>query len=353
MYSVLRVADKLSRNTDERGCLFVQDGGSVRYIYKISKCNFMDRKYCYIANYKISVDSNLNLLYVLDDLKNIADPISIFHKGNCELVVKIDQNQKVDSLIYQSDYADCNKNLIDDFKKKATEKLNQAINRLQTAFGLGLTKIYQQHSIKTQKDLGLNISFFSYESKITAPLISARFHQEFVGNISYCKYVKLQDIKNILKIDKENIDEYVNRFISLENLNEDPVLHLLTVFSLYEYIKETSDRRLDDQFNEIKIGKIGKEKVGKKNIQDKELTFKDKFICTRNLVAHGLVHEYTTVYNLEQILRIAPIETSTSGKKFYSFDRNNHDHINLINEVIGEVQPIIQKYLSEELELKE
>ena len=177
-------------------------------------------------------------------------------------------------------------------------------------------------------------------------VLNNQFH-----NVFSQKIVTVLTVINCENNDK--INEYIARFVSLENLSSDPVLHLLTVSSLYEYIKETSDNHLDLRFNEIKIGKIGKEKVGKKNFQDKELTFKDKFICTRNLAAHGLADEYTTVYNLEQILEIAPPETSTSGKRFYSFNRYNTSHINLINEVIGEAQPIIQQYLREELGLKQ
>jgi hypothetical protein len=150
-------------------------------------------------------------------------------------------------------------------------------------------------------------------------VLNNQFH-----NVFSQKIVTVLTVINCENNDK--INEYIARFVSPENLSSDPVLHLLTVSSLYEYIKETSDNHLDLRFNEIKIGKIGKEKVGKKNFQDKELTFKDKFICTRNLAAHGLADEYTTVYNLEQILEIAPPETSTSGKRFYSFNRYNTSH---------------------------
>ena len=49
-------------------------------------------------------------------------------------------------------------------------------------------------------------------------------------------------------------------------------------------------------------------------------------------------------------MKVAPLENFL-GKKFYSFDRCNPSHINLINEVISEDQPMIQKYLRKELGL--
>ena len=301
----------------------------------------MDKKYCYIATHRISVDSNLNTLYVLDDLQNIEEPISVFEKGKYKLLVKIGENQKVDSLIYTSEYQEDLHIHFYDFKREAIVVLNKAINRLQTAFGL--VKIYKQHSIKIQKDPEINIECFNYESKTTYQLLGGIGIEAPYGycSLSNYVYINLQDIKNILEIDKENIDEYINRFVSLENLSSDPVLHLINLWTLYEYIEKNNDI---EQYAEFNIEIVGKSI--ELNGRFEGFTVLDKFKSTRHFVAHGSLTRPKTLGILKLFLSI------NSSDNLPLFDRYNQSHINLINEVIGEAQPIIQQYLRGKLGLK-
>jgi len=310
----------------------------------------LTKKYCYSCFYGLASDSVLNALYIKDALLDKEGFVKLFEIENRKLFAKIDTEGKLEAVIYKADYLEKIDNI--SFNNESLEVITRLLNRLKIAF-IGLHHITRQdkYIAATRYNHQPNIEILDYEtgSKELFVTVDISMDMSFTFSPSYCPAI-LTKVCEVLTVSNPNIDEYIERFLSLENLSSDPVLHLLTVSSLYEYIKETSDKHLDSQFNEARIGIIGKEKVGKKNFQDKELTFKDKFICTRNLVAHGLVDEYTTVYNLEKIVKIAPLE-STSGKKFYSFDRYNPSHINLINEVISEVQPMIQKYLRKELGL--
>jgi len=248
-----------------------------------------------------------------------------------------------------------------DFEKQALYDITKSLQCLYLGFvGLQNQDRYSVLSRASHPSWGSNnhlIEIWNYETgKIESPIEITIFADDISGvTFSLSKIVVfLEDIKEILAVRNSNdkIDQYIELFLILESLGSDPVLHLITLSSLYEYVNETSGKHLESLFNERTIGKIGKERVGKRNFRDKQLTFKDKFICTRNLVAHGLVDEYTNVYNLEKIVEIAPLE-SDSGKKFYSFDRYNPSYINLINEVIGEAQTIIQKYLRQKIRSQE
>ncbi len=317
------------------------------------------KKYCCIATYRLSPDSILRRLCIKDAIFDEEGLIKLFENNNYKLLAKNDANGEIDAVIYKSDQEKISYHDIDyiEFEKEALKVIEKSLKCLHIAF---LSIRNQPRYIAKKSDSQqISIDILDCETNIKAHCITGMAEMISSGRVLNNQFhnVFSQKIVTVLTVinceNNDKINEYIARFVSLENLSSDPVLHLLTVSSLYEYIKETSDNHLDLRFNEIKIGKIGKEKVGKKNFQDKELTFKDKFICTRNLAAHGLADEYTTVYNLEQILEIAPPETSTSGKRFYSFNRYNTSHINLINEVIGEAQPIIQQYLREELGLKQ
>ncbi|PZO41519.1 MAG: hypothetical protein DCF19_09995 [Pseudanabaena frigida] len=144
--------------------------------------------------------------------------------------------------------------------------------------------------------------------------------------LGFPRNIPLQKVCEVLEIQKDNIDEYFDRFLSLENLNSDPVLHFVTLYSLYEYINKTSENRLKELFTNKGLEK--------------------KFRNTRNFAAHGKVEGQELKEVLENFLGVSPIG-------FYSFDRYNPSHVNLINEVIGEAQPIIQKYLRGELGLNQ
>ena len=95
---------------------------------------------------------------------------------------------------------------------------------------------------------------------------------------------------------------------------------------MYEYINKTSGNRLKELFTNKGLEK--------------------KFRNTRNFAAHGKVEGQELKEVLENFLGVSPIG-------FYSFDRYNPSHVNLINEVIGEAQPIIQQYLRGELGLNQ
>ncbi|MCX5935989.1 MAG: hypothetical protein NTU99_14655, partial [Pseudanabaena sp. LacPavin_0818_WC45_MAG_42_6] len=140
--------------------------------------------------------------------------------------------------------------------------------------------------------------------------------------------------------DNVKINEYIARFVSLENLNIDPVSHLITLWTLYEYIEKYNDIK---QYGEFNIEIAGKSI--EVNGRFEGFTILDKFTSTRHFVAHGSLTRQKTLGILKLFLKI------NSSDNLPLFDRYNSSHISLINEVIGEVQPIIQQYLRRELGL--
>ncbi|MEI6329132.1 MAG: hypothetical protein WCP16_07860 [Pseudanabaena sp. ELA645] len=274
-------------------------------------------QYGYTGTYHLSSDSILRKIHI----KNVDNEraIKVFENHTYKLLLITDVNMRIDGAIYKRDYAEYIDN--DDFKKEAIEAIIKCLNRLQVAFiGLTYREQYKPAKRNNQKIL---IDILNYETGCK-PIILEECIGLTDGFILFegFIYVNLLEIHRILLTYKDNIDTYIDRFLSLENLNGDPVLHFVTLYSLYEYINKTSDNYLKRLFIEKGLEK--------------------KFRNTRNFAAHGSVEGVELKEVLEEFLEVSP-----SG--FHSFDRYIPSHINLVNAVIGDAQPIIQQYLRDEL----
>ena len=62
----------------------------------------------------------------------------------------------------------------------------------------------------------------------------------------------LKEINDVLMISHDNVDEFIERFLSIKELSSDPVLHLVTLYSLYEYINKTKGGNLVKSFEKAK-----------------------------------------------------------------------------------------------------
>ena len=131
-------------------------------------------------------------------------------------------------------------------------------------------------------------------------------------------------------ISHDNVDEFIERFLSIKELSSDPVLHLVTLYSLYEYINKTKGGNLVKSFEKAKnLGSNNLEKVLR---------------STRHLVAHGFAGgNGTDEKKTAEILKEFLGKSDKLGR--YTLDRYNESHINLINNVINESQVIIEQYL--------
>lgn len=303
------------------------------------------KKYCCIATYRLSDDSILRRLHIKDAVLDEEGLIKLFETSSYKLLAKNDTNGEIDALIYKYDQEEirCQDINFEQFKKRALEVIEKSLKCLQIAFLF--LRNQPTYIVKKRDEIRISTDVLDYESNVKFSL--REFIAELItsGSVLNNQFynVSSQEVVTVLTSikDNEKINEYIARFVSIENLNSDPVLHLITLFALYEYIKESkpSCKRLERAL--IKNKKVGY-----------TANLEEKFRNTRHLVAHGFAggndskQKVNTTKILEEFLGV-----STSGS--YSFERYNPSHINLINEVIGEVQPVIQKYLREELGLKE
>lgn len=286
------------------------------------------KKSCYTVPYPLPTDSILRELYIKDALLDNEGIVKLCEIDNGQLSVRLSEEGKLDAFFYKADYYPEEIN-IDAFKEQALEVIRKSLNRLQFAFMYLLNQRRYKSLEKSLHQSNLyGIEVLDVETGNKIFRLPDTIYK-VIGEMSFpepSRIEPLQKICEVLEIPKGNIDKYIDRFLSLENLNSDPVLHLVTLYSLYEYINKTSGNCLEQLFK----GK-GLEK---------------KFKNTRHFAAHGKVEGQELKEVLENFLGVSPIG-------FYSFDRYNPSHVNLINEVIGEAQPIIQQYLRGELGLNQ
>ncbi|BBC22618.1 hypothetical protein [Pseudanabaena sp. ABRG5-3] len=266
----------------------------------------------------------------LDD----EQPIEIFDSGKYKLLVRTDKDGRIKTVIYQSNL----ERKFDTFKDEAIRKIIKSLNRLEIAF-IAPVNFLKLHSPSRKT---------KYENNLTIEVLNPDKSQEFlpkevkvyaVGGINVPKRLpkaSLKEINNILMISQDNVDEYIERFLSIRDLSTDPVLHLVTLYSLFEYIGKTKGSNLSQSFEKVK-------KLGSNTNLEKVLR------STRHLVAHGFaggksIQEMKTGEILKEFLGDT---ADTSGH--YAFDRYNESHLNLINEVIYEVQILIMRYLQKKL----
>ena len=274
----------------------------------------IEKKFCYIATYNLPPDSILERLYIQNFQCNNERTINIFENDSYILLAKIDVEGKINSIICKFDYEEGVNT--EDLQLKATEEIIKSLNRLQIIF-IGLQAHNQEYDT-LKKELPICINILDYETGISLPVIKCVISLTMNMYCHFCSYVDLSNIQEVLRVKKDNIDEYIDRFLNLENLSNDPVLHFMTLYSLYEYINKTSNDSLKILFKE-------------KNLEK-------EFRNTRNFAAHGKVEG-------EELKKVLGKFLGKSPTGFYSFSRYDLAHINLINTMIKEVQPIIQNYL--------
>lgn len=255
----------------------------------------------------------------LDD----EQPIEIFDSGKYKLLVRTDKDGRIETVIYQSNL----EGTFDDFKDEAIREIIKSLNRLEIAF-ISSVNFIRLHNPSRKTKYENNLTFDKSQETFPKNVIGYA-----VGGINVPKIpptASLEKITNVL-LSQDNIDEYIDRFLSIKELSTDPVLHLVTLYSLFEYIDGTKGRKLAESFEKAK--KL-----------DSNTSLKKVFSSTRHLVAHGFAggkrnDEKKTAEILKEFLG----ESDKSGR--YTLDRYNESHINLINDVINESQIIIWQYL--------
>ena len=252
-------------------------------------------------------------------------PIEIFDSGKYKLLVTTDKYGRIETVIYQSNL----QGTFDPFKDEAIREIIKSLNRLEIAFiaSVNFLKLHSP-SRKTRYENNLAIEVLNSDKS------KEIFPKEVKGYTSPINVPKtlptasLEKITDVLIVSQDNVDEYIERFLSIKELSTDPVLHLVTLCSLYEFIKDTR-KDIVEHF-----------KAGKK--LSSNTNFEEVFRNTRNLVAHGYVggeNHKKTAKILQELLG------ESNKEKTYKFDRYNESHINLINDVINVSQVIIEQYL--------
>lgn len=209
------------------------------------------KKYCYICTYSLPNNSFLRKLSIKNISLDIDKPIQIFIDNTYELSTKVDQDRKLDQFIYKIDREE--KIDREFFKYEALDKIITSLKCLQFAF-IGLQKHNQTAYTSLVKDIHQTwtdsnqplIELLNYETgEKESPIeITSYINMSSLTTFSLLeRHLSLEDICKVLKVRQDlininvDIDEYIERFLSIENLSTDPVLHLITLYSLYEYTK--------------------------------------------------------------------------------------------------------------------
>ncbi len=133
------------------------------------------------------------------------------------------------------------------------------------------------------------------------------------GTIESIEQTTKKYLQNCLTYSSSNTLEYIERYNAIQNI-KDPVLKLISLASLVEYIKDSS----------------GDEITSLKQPQYKWLK------ATRNLVSHGVVDKSCTIGPINNKLGLSEAK--------FCFDRK--DHLNLVNQAIQVYSQELYAYLS-------
>jgi len=307
----------------------------------------LTKKYCFIYPYKLPLNSDLRGIYIKNEISDYSEPILVFDNGRYNLSIKIDQDKKLDGFIYRFDCEESiDKYGKEKFKEEALDEIIKSLECLQCAF-VGLKSQIRKRFSDSKKESHPLIDVLDYKTGETKTILEfeASYNIRADITISFLSaYTSLEEICRILKYPKK---EQLTRFLSIDKLSLDPVLHLTTLYCLYEYIAEDRENENFTELFGVNIfGKSTKIKIKQGSESYLPITFFDKFKHTRNFVSHGFVSVPKTLDTLKQFLKSSSNEEGISR---LSFDRYNESHINLVNDVIGEAQNLIQKYLREDL----
>lgn len=254
-------------------------------------------------------------------------PIEIFDSGKYKLLVKTDKDGRIETVIYQSNL----EITFDTFKDEAIREIIKSLNRLEIAF-IAPVNFLKLHNPSRKTRYENNLAIEILNSDKSQEILPKEFKAYAVGGINSPKIIptaSLKEINDVLMISRVNVDEYIERFLSIKELSTDSVLHLVTLYSLHEYINKTKGGKV---FNE-ETKKFGS-----------NTNLEKVFSSTRHLVAHGFAGgKSNDQKNTAEVLKEFLGKPDVLGR--YTLDRYNESHINLINDVINESQAIIIQYL--------
>ena len=276
-----------------------------------------------LLNLRNEAESFWNDFFIKDITFEEGNLIEILDKNDRKLFITIDIDAKITKLSYQAN-TEISHEL---FKNEARDTIIKALNRIEIAFisGIEFLKIYSPYR-KTKYENFLEVKTLNADGLLEAsPAMVYGYTEGVLKASTVDSTASLDEITRILKIDSNDIDEYIDRLLSIKKLISDPVLHLTSLFSLYEFIKEA---QVDIVGYLEATNKLGC-----------NTNLEEALEITRNLVAHGYVNRKKTVEVLQELLG------QSNKSNTYKFDRYNESHIKLINDVINESQVIIVQYL--------
>ena len=276
-----------------------------------------------LLNLRNEAESFWNDFFIKDVTFDKNNLIEILDKNDRKLFITIDIDAKITKLSYQAD-TEISHEL---FKNDARDAIIKALNRIEIAFisEIEFLKIYSPYR-KTKYENFLEVKMLNANGLLeNNPATVYGYAEDILKASTTSSTASLDEITRILNIEDNDIDEYIDRFLSIKKLISDPVLHLTSLFSLYEFIKEA---KVDIVRHLKATNKLGC-----------NTNLEEALESTRNFVAHGSVNRKKTVEVLQELL------VGSNKSKTYKFDRYNESHINLINDVINESQVIIVQYL--------
>ncbi|OYQ67235.1 hypothetical protein B9G53_02475 [Pseudanabaena sp. SR411] len=293
--------------------------------------------YSYTAIFSLSSQNHLWFqCFIRDILLDDENPVEFFKTEKYQLLATRN------FIFYKSDHEEEVNNK--HFETEAINVIVKALKRLEFAYvALDENLIWHTTDIMNKYGYLTHIKISNHANQDES-IDSLDIFGNASSGISFPNSnitLSFDKINKILEVVENNLDEYIDRFLSLKKSSVDPVLHLMNLYSLYEYISEIN-ASIKSLFNKEIEGKSIEQ-----NGNIKKITFSKKFKNARNFVAHGSLHGIETLLVLKQFL------PSDSGGNSLSFSRYNSEHINLLNEVIHESQFLILKYLKETVGISE
>jgi hypothetical protein len=206
-----------------------------------------------------------------------------------------------------------------EFYNYAEANLLPAFNEIRLFYSSSPQDINYYIAIKTP-ETEANIILASCQIKATS-------FTRWLGSFNKAKYEKLGHLHN------NDVDDYIEKYL-LSKQSPDPVLHLISSYSLYELIieKEMTGKRIQKKVINGKKYKYFEDSTGKLVLKIEQLA-----IAARNLVVHGFVDHRETVEELNK-----EFGTCQPNHKFNSKDE---EHMKLVKWSAERFLSIIENYL--------
>ena len=189
-----------------------------------------------LLNLRNETESFWNDFFIKDATFLKDNSVEILDKGNYKLFITIDIDAKITKFSYQAD-TEISHEL---FKNDARDAIIKALNRIEIAFisGIEFLKIYSPYR-KTKYENFLEVKMLNANGLLeNNPATFYGYAEGILKASTISSTASLDEVTRILNIEDNDIDEYIDRLLSIKKLISDPVLHLTSLFSLYEFIKE-------------------------------------------------------------------------------------------------------------------